>query len=120
MHNSQCTIKNTRISLKTTYRGIVLSLCIMHGALCIGYAQNFHAGLLAGISTSQVDGDNLAGYHKVGIKGGVFVNRQLSEKFALQLEIEFLQKGSRKPVDTIENTFFLMRLNYIDVPLLAR
>jgi hypothetical protein len=80
----------------------------------------FHSGFIAGISTSQVDGDQLAGYNKVGIKAGAFVNRNFSEHVCMQMELLFIQKGSRKPINTDDNTYFIMRLNYIEVPLMFR
>jgi hypothetical protein len=69
---------------------------------------------------SQVDGDQLAGYDKAGIKTGVFVNRNFSEPVSMQMELLFIQKGSRRPVNTADNTYFVMRLNYIEVPLMFR
>ncbi len=35
----------------------------------------------------------------------------------LQFEIEFIQKGSRKPLSDT-SSFYLMRLNYLEVPLM--
>ena len=83
----------------------------------ISRAQKFHGGILAGLSTSQVDGDHLSGFNKAGFKGGGLVNRKFGEKIALQFEIEFIQKGSRKPLND-NNEYYLMRLSYIEVPLL--
>jgi hypothetical protein len=80
----------------------------------------FNAGVVAGISTSQVDGDQNAGYNKVGIKAGAFVNRNFSERISTQMELLFIQKGSRRPVNPDDNTYFVMRLNYIEVPLMLR
>jgi len=81
------------------------------------FGQSFKAGLLAGISTSQVDGDHLSGFNKAGVKAGGFVNRKISDKMNLQFEMEFIQKGSRQPLSK-DGVFYLMRLNYIEVPLL--
>ena len=81
------------------------------------HAQRFDAGILAGVSTTQVDGDNLAGFNKAGFKAGGFVSRKFGSKTALHFEIEFIQKGSRRPLND-NNEYYLMRLNYIDVPLL--
>jgi hypothetical protein len=81
------------------------------------HAQKFDAGILAGLSTSQVDGDDLSGFNKAGFKAGGFVSRKLGGKAALVFEIEYIQKGSRKPVSA-DNEYFLMRLGYIEVPLL--
>jgi hypothetical protein len=85
-----------------------------------GQEYKFNAGIIGGLSTSQVDGDQLAGYDKVGIKAGAFVNRKFSEHVSLQMELLFIQKGSRKPINTDDNSYFIMRLNYIVVPLVFR
>ncbi len=81
------------------------------------FAQSFNAGLRLGICGSQVNGDRLSGFDKAGLVGGGFVSRELSEHFALQFEIVYVQKGSRKPVDD-NNEYYRMRVNYIEVPVL--
>jgi hypothetical protein len=80
-------------------------------------AQNFNAGIRFGLCGSQVNGDRLSGFNKLGVLGGGFVNRKITEKVSLQMEIVFIQKGSRKPTD-INNTFYRMRVHYIEVPIL--
>lgn len=82
-------------------------------------AQSFKAGVRAGICGTQVDGDTYEGFNKAGLTGGLFVNRKLSDLFSLQLEMNYIQKGSRKPLDE-NNTYYLMRLNYIEVPVLLQ
>src|SRR5438132_3331012 len=82
------------------------------------YAQRFHAGVTGGISTTQVAGDQLSGFNKAGVIAGGFVNSSLSEKTSLQMEIIFIQKGSRKPVETDnDNQYYVMRLSYFEVPV---
>ncbi|HNS12769.1 MAG TPA: porin family protein [Bacteroidia bacterium] len=83
-------------------------------------AQDFHAGLRFGMSATQVSGDNLSGFDKAGVLGGAFVNRDFSQKISVQMEMIFIQKGSRKPVSTIDNSYYRMRLHYIEVPLLLQ
>lgn len=83
------------------------------------YGQAFQGGLLAGINTSQITGDDLAGYNKLSLTFGAFVKTKLSEKAFLQMEIAYLGKGSHKnlnPKDSIP-TLYLLRLRYIEVPL---
>ncbi len=82
-------------------------------------AQNFRAGIRAGICGTQVDGDTYEGFNKAGITAGLFVNRKLSDLFSLQLEMNYIQKGSRKPLDDF-NSYYLMRINYIEVPVLLQ
>lgn len=89
--------------------------------VCIGifsHAQSFKAGLRAGITATQVNGDRLTGFNKAGILAGGFVKQDLGEKFSLRFELLFIQKGSRKPVNTDDNTYYRMRLHYAEVPIL--
>lgn len=81
------------------------------------HAQDFKGGMRIGIDGSQVNGDKLTGFNKLGIIAGAFVNRKLSEKISAQMEMVFIQKGSRRPTDD-NNTFYRMRVHYIEVPLL--
>lgn len=83
-------------------------------------AQDFHAGLRLGLCASQVSGDNLSGYEKAGIVVGAYVNRNFSKKISVQMEMVFIQKGSRRPVSNIDNSFYRMRLHYLEVPLLVQ
>ena len=48
------------------------------------YTQEFKAGINIGVSTTQVSGDNLAGFHKAGIILGGFVNRNINQLLSLQ------------------------------------
>lgn len=85
------------------------------------HAQRFHAGMIGGISTTQVAGDQLSGFNKAGVIVGGFVNSPISDKTSLQMEIIFIQKGSRKPVQTDnDNQFYVMRLSYFEVPVLFK
>ena len=78
-------------------------------------AQEFNAGILSGLSTTQVSGDNLAGYNKAGLIIGGFVNRDISQSLALQIEMMYIQKGSSNP--KVENLIAEINLEYIEIPL---
>ena len=84
------------------------------------FAQQFDGGILAGGVVSQVDGDNWAGFSKVGFLAGGFVNLELSPHSSFQLEMEYIQKGSRKPAnfDSGDYNSYLLRLHYLEIPLL--
>ena len=79
-------------------------------------AQEFNAGISAGLSTSQVSGDNLGGFNKAGIIIGGFVNRKINSLFKVQLEMMFIQKGSSNPKP--ENLIGEIHLDYIEVPII--
>lgn len=84
----------------------------------------FFGGLIAGVNFSQVDGDALSGYHKVGFHGGAQVVTRFTQMFGLGLEILYAQKGSLFKgfsEDNYANTYleeYRLHLNYVSVPLL--
>jgi hypothetical protein len=83
------------------------------------FNQKFEAGLLAGLNTSQITGDNFSGYNQPGIIGGLWISRQINEKMKLVMEMEYLPKGSRrnpKP-NELDFAFYRLRLHYIEVPI---
>ncbi len=84
------------------------------------FAQNFTGGVIGGLIASQVDGDTYGGYKKAGVTVGGWVNLSVSEKSSFQLEINYIQKGSRHNPDSLNNnfSFLLMRLGYVEMPLL--
>lgn len=82
-------------------------------------AQDFNGGVLGGIAMTQISGDNLSGFNKVGLYLGAYVNRDFSDRSSLQMELDFIQKGSRKNPNAKKNdyTTYLLRLNYIEIPV---
>lgn len=83
--------------------------------------QSFNAGLVGGLSGTQVDGDGLGGYNKLGIYAGAFVNREINDRWSWQFEMAYSQKGSRrvvKPETLDDGPWIRLQMHYIDVPLL--
>jgi hypothetical protein len=87
-------------------------------------AQNFGGGLILGFSTSQVGGDNLAGFNKAGLLIGAYGNKSISELLSFQMEMTFIQKGSNNPkMNDAEHSNYLkedISCSYIEVPLLLQ
>ena len=85
-------------------------------------AQKFNGGMLAGVSTSQVSGDTWQGFDKAGVIVGGYTKWDQSEKSAIQVEMEFIQKGSRKNADPAKGDFrnYLLRLDYVDMYFLYK
>ncbi len=87
------------------------------------HAQSFGGGLIGGVTFSQLLGTDIYGFQKVGFTGGVYANRPIKKKSAVQIEMVFIQKGLRKVYkDSVSGgtTFVNRNLNYIEVPLLFR
>ncbi len=77
-------------------------------------AQNFSGGLYAGFSTSQIDGDERAGFHTIGPAAGMFVTYPGS--FANHsFELGFAQKGA---ADSVKN--YKIALGYVDATYLLQ
>jgi hypothetical protein len=84
--------------------------------------NRFVAGVKAGLSASQVSGDNLAGFNKAGIIGGLTLTTKFNDKWSTQLEMVYIQKGSKainKPSKGIYE-YYLLQLDYIEVPVLLQ
>jgi hypothetical protein len=102
------------------YKGLLVSMFLLFGLFL--KAQDFSAGLQLGITGTQVTGDALSGFNKAGFFGGIIVHRPMGRLGEGQLEINFIQKGSRKnakPSDGIYDSY-LLRFNYVEVPVLYK
>jgi len=95
---------------------IIVILVLSFGPL---FAQRFSGGFFGGLTASQVDGDSYAGFNKLGLQGGVFVNTRFKHNFGAQLEIRYAGKGARKPTSSENTDVYKLTLHYIDLPLMA-
>lgn len=73
-----------------------------------------------GLSGCQVHGDTYDGYRKPGLFAGMAVNAFLNEKTSLELGFYFSQKGSKHLPSKSRPTFYMLHLNYIDLPFALR
>ena len=87
-------------------------------------AQSFGGGAIAGISTSQVGGDNLSGFNKAGLLIGVYANRLISDLISFQMELTYIQKGSNNPkMNDANHSSFLkedISMEYAEVPFIIQ
>ncbi len=82
----------------------------------------FRAGLWGGVAVSEINGAHGYGnsFHKIGLAGGFLVNAGVSKKDVVQLEINYLQCGSLQPPDSLNNGYYNIALDYIEIPILIR
>ena len=85
----------------------------------IAIAQRFDGGAIIGFNATQVEGDSYRGFHKPGIAAGFYVETDLAPAVFAGFEIKFMQKGARKKTTENDPTKYIMRLNYIDLPVYA-
>lgn len=89
-----------------------------------GRAQTFNAGIGAGLTVSEINGANTdpnrRGFHKLGVTAGGVANFRIARKTLFQFEINYIQKGSMQPPDSLNNGYYKINLGYIEIPLLLR
>ena len=83
-----------------------------------GRNQRFSMSTKIGFDLSQMRGDGLSGFYKPGANLGAIVTGKLKDNHALSIGIEYINKGSRAPLDTVNHNTFAYRLNYIQIPLM--
>ena len=83
-------------------------------SLSFAEAQNVKGILIFGMNTTQIDGDEIAGYKHWGLNGGVGGMLALTEDspWNIGMEVLFSQKGSK------EKYAYEVTLPYAEVPLL--
>ncbi len=89
--------------------------------------RNFFGGLLLGGNISQVTGDGIEGYHKIGYNGGVMTYFKVAENMAGSLELLLSEKGSNyiKGIDPAIGNIagklykkYCIKLPYAEIPIM--
>lgn len=103
---------------------VFLSVIILLYFFSSCYCQKFNAGFSVGLTVSDIDGadtrDPDNDFHKIGFTAGGLVNTQLTKKSIFQFEINYVQKGSLQPPDSLNNGYFKIALGYVEIPLLIK
>lgn len=102
--------------MKANY--FILIICLLGFSLSANGQNRFKAGLLAAVTVSQINGDESAGYNKVGLRAGIEGITVLGEKSDLGIGILFSQRGSLEKASLTIPVRNVIHLNYIEVPVL--
>ncbi len=70
-------------------------ICLLFLLQGNAHAQMFRGGLKAGLTASEVSGDDAGGPNKLGWFAAVYTNMDVRPFTRLQLELMYIQKGSR-------------------------
>lgn len=102
------------------FKSLFLAFILIFVASTFSFAQKFNGSFFGGLSSSQVAGDQLSGFNKAGVIVGASVFLPVKNNLGVEMEIQFIQKGSRKPVDSesTDLSYYRMHLNYVEVPFL--
>jgi len=117
----------------------LLFVFLFTSILIIGKSQIFIGGFTAGANITQVEGDEVNGYNKLGFNVGPSVMLSLDKKqrFFVTMELLFTQKGAfqknysntvdAKPLDDTllfdmsypyrNDIYYKLRLDYVEVPV---
>lgn len=91
-------------------------LCLFFTASCSCISgQTFRAALIAGVNASQINGDLIAGFDKLGIQGGLKVVGDIRERLEASVELLYSERGSRASGRFVDP--FSIRINYVEIPL---
>jgi hypothetical protein len=86
-------------------------------------AQGFQGAIAIGGNLSQVDGDEVVGFKKIGFNGSAIAILPIKEKWAISIEASFNQKGAyqKLPFEADPSKslpYYRLQLNYAEVPLM--
>lgn len=84
------------------------------------WGQTFQAAVIGGMNISQIDGDDLFGFHKAGLNSGIRVVAILSDRWRVGPEILYSQQGALRPNSSLNfSPFSRFQLNTLEVPFMV-
>jgi len=81
-------------------------------------AQTFGASVVAGISPSQIDGDDLAGFNKLGYMAGLKGIINYSDKLEFNIDFLFSARGAKS--SALDPFVREINTSYIELPIMVR
>jgi hypothetical protein len=113
-----------RIILYTVFFLVTSSIyCVAQRSHRTKVDKRFSAGLIGGLSMSQLDGDNYTGYDYKALFGGLKVSAFLHDKLTFDVNFLYIRKGASIENEEIEfRVSFpkdrLIHLSYVEIPFL--
>lgn len=98
---------------------VFLSLFFWINACDVHAQQQFRAGIILGMNAAQIDGDDVGGYNKPGVTGGLRVGTALKGKLDMSLEFLYSQRGSFNKYGSprCNNGSLKIGLQYVELPV---
>lgn len=81
--------------------------------------RRFKAGFIFGLNASQILGDDVGGYNKLGLQGGLRGTAVLKDRMDLSMELLYSQRGSyqKEGSPLCNNGSLKINLQYVEVPV---
>lgn len=80
-------------------------------------AQRFSGSAVFGLNLAQIDGDDLAGFSKLGLTGGFKLAYPLKENIDINMEMLYSQRGSTAGFGFGSSGVNFIDLKYVELPL---
>lgn len=82
--------------------------------------RRFQAGVVGGLNASQITGDDVGGYNRLGVHGGLRAAADLGDKKELLIELLYAQRGSYNKYGSPKcpNGDINIFLQYAEVPVM--
>ncbi|MEA3505013.1 MAG: outer membrane beta-barrel protein [Bacteroidota bacterium] len=99
---------------------LIITLVFCMGVFNVS-AQKIKGAIIGGTNLSQVDGDEVFGFRKLGWNVGVAAIVPIGNNFSLSLENSFSQKGAYQKTqysDSIYSGEYSLKLNYVEIPVM--
>ena len=97
---------------------IAFTIILLLGALSSQAQGRFRAGIVAGLNASQINGDDSAGYNKLGFRAGLRAVTILGDRSEINFDILFSQRGSSNELNPNGTSIrFVINTNYVEVPV---
>jgi hypothetical protein len=82
------------------------------------HAQKFKAAALIGVNASQINGDDLAGYNKMSITGGLRLSYPVKPQMDVGMELLYSGRGSQSELSLSGNADLeKISLQYLEIPV---
>ncbi len=106
-----------KVEKTLVYLWLILALVMISGLSVQGQTQRFSAALVAGMNASQIDGDLLAGYDKIGLTAGFHTVIHFKSTLKLNLEFLYAERGSRPNLFNDDfDPDINITLQYVEIP----
>lgn len=95
-----------------------LLLCCVVSCQVVAQQSIFGLHAVLGVNASQIAGDQLAGFDKIGLHGGLRGTAELSEKVGLSVELLYSERGSRPDIfNDVADPEIDISLRYLEMPV---
>lgn len=99
--------------------GKIVLVIMLFFSIQLNGQQRFFSSLLAGTSASQISGDDTNGFAQFGFYLGGQIRYQSNSTWSYSMGLLLNQKGARRFQSLGPKSTYRLRVNYIDVPILA-